>query len=193
MSNTLLVPKGVSVDPEKLNQNPQPNKPVKPKTKPSEWVVLAIIFVIVIIVTLIIFLVLKPQLFQSTSPPNSDPITNPKGCPTSPPPSNIIASQVLLTRASIDLNWTPVLTTTTPGEQILGYNIYINKSPAVTKTNSGTGIFTPVALKRLYKDGFGSNLLVGITYYINISTVDSCGNGELVSTNEISFTPTFPI
>lgn len=170
-----------------INNVNDPNaKPPKPKTLAGEWIAIAIIIVVVIILILILFLVIKPNLYKSSSAPVNNPLLHPLGCPTSPPPTNIAANQFLFTRANMALTWTAVLTTTTPGQTILGYNIYIGTSPGVT-SNIG-GIYTPVALKTVYVDSSGASLVGGKTYYINVATVDTCGSGLLGT--EISFTPT---
>ena len=180
-----LVPKGVQ--PSIKTYEPPP----KEKTSRAEWIVLIIITIIVIAIILYIFLVLRNNLFKSTSPPNTDPLVNPKGCPTSSPPTNIFAEQNLLSRTSIDITWNPVFTTTTPDEFVLGYNVYVSKSPNITESISPQ--YTQAAFKRVYKDSLGINLITGVKYYINVATVDSCGAGELNSANEISFTPLAPV
>lgn len=159
----------------------------KQQTVPAEWFVIGAIVIVSIILIIIIFAVLRPRLFSSTSPENTDPLLNPKGCITTLPPVGLMAGQVLTSRPNIDVSWDARTVTATPGEQILGYNIYISTNPNVTKS-SASPIYTPVIFKRIFKTGGGVAIVEDTTYYYRVSTVDTCGEGEL-SSEEVSFTP----
>jgi hypothetical protein len=167
----------------KIDRNPP-----KPKTLPGEWVIIVLIVIFIVICIIVIYLVIVPNLFKSTSPPVNNPLLNPKGCPPSVAPVNLTATQVLFSRANIIVQWDAVLTTTTPDNTILGYNIYLSATPGITKSNT-PGVYTPVVTKTMFKTSAGANLVGGVTYYYRVATVDTCGTGE-ISTEEISFTPT---
>lgn len=154
----------------------------KPRTIAGEWIVLIIIVVISIIVILVIFLVLEPLSSQSTTEPPDD-INDGLGCPTSDAPTNLIATQTDMTAPNIDLIWDPVLTTNTPGQSVIGYNVYTSNSPGVTK--SVTASYTPIKYIRITTAN-GSGLLIGTQYYMRVATIDTCGEGEL--SIETSFT-----
>lgn len=157
-------------------------KVAKNKTTGGEWIVIGIIVLIVIIAIVVVYLVYVPQLFQGSSvvaptPPNQ----NPTICPTSSPPVNFTAVQNDLTEPTMDVAWDAVLITNTPGEMVLGYNIYLSNNPGITDVNKQLKTFSQVPQKRL------RGLDEATTYYFKVSTVDTCGTGEL-STEEGTFT-----
>jgi hypothetical protein len=169
----------------KVIHQPVPPPP-KQKNTIVDWVVIVIIVIAVVILIIILFVVIKPELFKPTSPPVYNPLTNPLGCPTSPPPTNVTASQTPNVKPNISLTWNAVLTPTTPGQTILGYNIYLGLSPGIAPSNTGA-TYTPVALKTMFVTSNGAPITANTTYYIRVATVDTCGSGAL-SSPEVSFT-----
>lgn len=155
-----------------------------PPTSPPEWIALVVIVVLLVLAFLFIYFYIKPQLFKSTSyiPPSA-----PSGqviCPTSVAPSGLTATEVDFATPSFDASWNAVLTPTTTGATILGYNIYVSTTPGITKTNTAKTGFTPIPQIRV-EHAQGASLSYGTMYYYRVSTVDTCGEGDL-STEEAS-------
>lgn len=154
------------------------NKP--PPTSPPEWVAFVVIIVLLVSAFLFLYFYIKPQLFSGSvyQPPSA-----PSGavvCPTSPPPTGLTAAKVDFAKPSFDASWNPVLTTTTAGQTITGYNVYVNTAPGITKENTTKAGYTPIPQVRVLH-ALGASLVFGTKYFFRVATVDTCGEGDLSS------------
>jgi len=161
-------------------KKPEPKK----TTTPAEWIVIGVIVVLIVLGILLMYLVLFPRLFQGSSTPTpSFPV--PKGCPPADTPTGLTASQTNTSKPNVDLSWNPVLVSNTPGNTILGYNIYASTLPGITESNKVLATFTVVPEKRLFATG-QSSIKGNTTYYFVVATVDTCATSPI--SPEISFT-----
>jgi hypothetical protein len=162
------------------------NSDKPPPTSPPEWIAFVVIIVLLVLAFLFIYFYIKPQLFQASAyvPPSAPSST--VICPTSPAPTGLTAMEVDFAVPSFDASWNAVLTPTTTGATILGYNIYVSTSPGITTTNTTKTGFTPIPQVRVEHCN-GEDLVYGTTYYYRVDTVDTCGEGTL-STEEASIT-----
>tara|TARA_R110001632_G_scaffold200941_1_gene323649 strand:+ start:1784 stop:2272 length:489 start_codon:yes stop_codon:yes gene_type:complete len=150
------------------------------KTSLVEWIGLILFVVVCVIVVYIIFWRLEPELFSGSDFVIDGRPTNIVTCPTSLAPVNLSAIVNDVSKPSFDASWDPVLTTVTPNQTILGYNVYVSTTTGITKTNTGIAGFTPTPGVRVTSTSNGS-LDFSTIYYFRVSTVDSCGNGILSS------------
>jgi hypothetical protein len=152
-------------------------KPQIVTTRP-ELIVMAIIVIAAIVTMVLIYLVLKPKLFSGSKFKGAEPPSQTVTCPTSPAPTGLTAKVVDKSKASFDASWNPVLTATTAGAVIVGYNVYVSTKPGITALNTSVAGFAPSPLIRVTTTGSG-NLQFGVTYYYRVATVDTCGPGAL--------------
>jgi len=158
-------------------------KPVTVTTVP-EWIGIAVVIVFAIVAFVIIYYILRPRLFSGSQYEGAQPPSQGVSCPTSLPPIGLTAEVKDFSQASFDASWIPVLNTVTTGAQIIGYNVYVNTEPNITKQNTPLAGFTPVASVRITSSGFGP-LEFGTRYYYRVATVDTCGPG-VISPQEFS-------
>ena len=157
----------------------------KKRTSGPEWLAVFILIVLTTVMVLIILFVLKPKIFEGQEPaPIPGQVPTSVICPTSPGPSNLSAVKEDFSKPSFQASWDPVLTTTTPGKEILGYNVYVNQNAGVTLANSTPAGFTVIPTLKVIKSSSGA-LSFGKEYFFRVQTVDECGPGDL-STEEIS-------
>jgi len=161
------------------------SKPPKKPTTPPEWIGVITLVILTIVVFLILWFVVKPKLFSSSSNvnvPNGLPTST--TCATSPAPTNLSATVGDFANPTFDAKWDPVLTATTPGNTVLGYNIYVSTIAGITLDNTKSAGFTASPTIRVKKSSTGP-LVFGTTYHFKVQTVDTCGLGVL-STEEFT-------
>lgn len=156
----------------------------KNNTSAVEWGGVIITIIAISVIIYIIFYLLRPRLFSGSGVVSDGRPSNAVVCPTSPAPINLQAVVNDVSKASFDASWDSVLTTTSPNQIILGYNVYISKISGITKQNTTMAGFTPVSRVRATVSSAGA-LEFDTIYYFRVATVDSCGEGEL-STEEIA-------
>ncbi len=156
------------------------SKSLKPKktTAPAEWVVIVVIIILVVAVILFIYFVLRPQLFSGSDFEGAKRPDATVVCPTTDPPTGLTAAVLDFAVPSFNASWDPVFTTTTIGQSVIGYNMYISTSPNITVGNTTLAGFTPVPQVKATKTGTGS-LQFDETYFYRVATVDTCGPGAL--------------
>lgn len=155
----------------------------KQKTTGSQWLVIGLVVVLYIVLWIILWFVLVNQLFGGSGAEEPEGPT--PGCSPSVNPTGLVASQPNITVPSIHLEWNAVLNPQTPGEIILGYNVYSRETAGITKSNSAAVRSSTFTID-LNTSGSGE-MTSGTEVFFRVSTVDTCGEGELGS--EISFTP----
>ena len=145
-----------------------------------EWIGLILFVVVCVIAVYVIFWRLEPELFSGSDFNVDGRPTNVVTCPTSLAPVNLSAVVNDVSKASFDASWDPVLTTVSPNQTILGYNVYVSTTTGITKANTGIAGFTPTPGVRVTQTSNGS-LDFGTIYYFRVSTVCTCGEGILSS------------
>ena len=158
------------------------NDKPKARTTVPELVGVIILAIITIVIVLIIIFVIRPKLFSGDASSGVPGIPTVVTCPTSPAPINLQSVINDVSKPSFQASWDAVLTPTTPGKAILGYNVYVNDAPGVTVSNSGSPTFSAIPNVKIIKFRAGS-LAFGKTYYWRVQTVDECGPGS-ISTEE---------
>lgn len=163
-------------------------QPQIPKKNPiivttgQEWIGITVVLVLAIVVIIVIYIWLRPRIRQGSSYVPPRPPSLAVTCATSPAPSGLTADVNDVAKASFDASWTPVLVATTPGATVIGYNIFVSKTPGITLQNTKLAGFAPTASIRVTNSSEGK-LDFNTIYYFKVATVDTCGQGEL-STEE---------
>jgi hypothetical protein len=157
-------------------------KPPVIVTTGTEWIGLAVVIIAAIVVIIVIYVWLKPRIRGGSTYKPAQPPSFSVTCPTSPAPTGLTAFIGDVAKPSFDASWNPVLVPTTSGAVVVGYNVYISKTPGITTANTGLAGFTPVPQVRAINDANGK-LKFNTTYYFRVATVDTCGQGAL-STEE---------
>lgn len=160
---------------------------VKKKNTAADWIFILITIIIITVVLVIIFLFVVKLLRQSSGPA-APGIPTGSGCPPSPAPTGLTAVQAPTTLPAIDLTWNPVLTPTTAGQTILGYNIYFGNTAPLTKSNSTKISFCVPPEQRIRSVSTGA-VQKGVLYHFAVATFDTCGESTGLS-NTASITLT---
>lgn len=155
------------------------SKPIKPRTSVPEVIGVIVLAILTIVIVLIIIFVIRPKLFSGET--NAVPgIPTTVTCPTSQAPINLSSVVNDVSKPSFQASWNAVLTPTTAGKAILGYNVYVTDTPGITIATGGNPTFTPTTTVKITKFKGGS-LEFDQTYYWRVQTVDECGPGDLSS------------
>lgn len=146
---------------------------------------IVVLIVLTVIVTLLLFFWLKPQLFSGSKYTPPGPPSTKVVCPTSPPPSGLVAQVNDVSKPTFDASWNPVLIAFSAGQTVLGYHIFVSTTPGITAANT-TSSYTPTPVVRV-TTAAGAKLTYGTTYYFRVATLDTCGLGD-ISSEEVSIT-----
>jgi len=149
-------------------------------TSGGEWVGVLVVIILAITAIIVIYVVLRPRLRRSSSYEPVQPPNLAVNCPTSKAPINLAYTIEDVSKPSFDASWSPVFIPNTTGALILGYNVYVSKTPGITNKNTKLAGFTPIPQSRIiaFEEG---KLKFNTTYYYRVATVDTCGEGALSS------------
>jgi hypothetical protein len=160
---------------------------VKKKNTGADWIFITVAVIIITVLLLIIFLYVAKLLHHGTGTTTPGlPVS--LGCPTSPAPTSLVATEAPTTLPAVDLAWDPVLTATTAGQTILGYNIYFGSVSPLSLANS-TKLAFVVPPEQQVDTVSGVAVKKGVLYHFAVSTVDTCGESTSLS-NTVSITLT---